>query len=135
MRRTAIAVIALSVFGMAGVLAQNPPPQSLEYDAFCKLPTNEARRAALEKLPQDNLSKIGLVHYERFLAVNRTRLTPQQISFLDRSIALLTRDVQGNPVVDRENIVRFLGQSQTALFSPADQDTLGYVKGCIAKPK
>lgn len=98
--------VAAVIFASALATGQTAPP--LEYDAYCKLPTIEAKQDARSRMSAANRAEILRTHYERFLSANRARLNADQVALLDQAIAVLS------PLTPGERPLQPLGRKAEA---------------------
>jgi hypothetical protein len=138
-----MATVAVSIAVCASALISAQMPAKLDYDAYCKLPTIQAKQQAMSSASNENGFEILHTHYQRFLDTNRARLNADQTALLQETIAALRSLSAPDPTQTRAD--RVLGtnrqlmtlaklvERQRTLLSTEDNQRLKPTTGCFPK--
>ena len=130
----------LILFGMMlwmGPAAAWQRGQSLEYDAFCKLPDAQIKREAWLAASAENKAVLIRTQIERWRDANRARLNDKQLASLAELIAAVTADTYGEgPKAEEARAkARPLAEAQRQLFTSDEIQAMQPTGPCIAKGK
>lgn len=112
-------------------------PQTLEYEAFCKIADVQERRTAFLATTPENRALLVRTQLERWRDANRTRLNPKQLESLANLIAAVTPDSYGQgPKADEARAkMRPLAEAQFQFFTREEVEAMQPTGPCIAKIK
>ena len=133
-------VIALAVAGAAwsnDTQTAAPAVQTIEYEAFCKLPDTEAKRSAFVRTSPENRAVLVRTQLERWRDANRARLNAKQLAGMAELIASITSDTYAEGPKGEEARVkaRAVGEAQQQLFTRDELQAMQPYGPCIAKIK
>ena len=133
-------VIALAVAGAAwsnDTQTAAPAVQTIEYEAFCKLPDTEAKRSAFVRTSPENRAVLVRTQLERWRDANRAGLSAKQLAGLAELISSVTPETytEGPKGEEARVKVRSVVESQRGLFADEEMQAMQPYAPCIAKAK
>ena len=133
MRRTIVACV-LAVLP-AVVMAQAQTAKGIDYETFCKLPDEQAKRAAFGATTAENRGTLARTHLERWRDANQTRLDDKQKAVLAELIKSITSETYGNTPQSEESRVksRAIITDVERLFTREDMMAMQFTEPCIPK--
>ena len=101
MLRIGTAIVAVVLSGGIGVQAQQTAPptgvSTITYDSFMRLDAAH-RMAEFNRVGPENKAMLFRTHAERWLAGNRSRLSPSEINVFQEVIASVTPEIYEKPL-------------------------------------
>jgi hypothetical protein len=137
MRATALAFAMLVGVG-SHVVAQAPQAgQNLDYETFCKLPDEQAKRTAFRATTPENRAVLVRTQLERWRDANRDRLNSTHLAALADLIAAVTPDTYADTPKGEEARVkaRKVTETQLGLFTNEQVQAMQPNAPCIPKAK
>jgi len=123
------------VLGVGALVGQTPV--KLDYDTYCKMPAIQEKFDVLPTLSRANQQELLRTVYERFLALNKSRLNSEQVGLLNKVIAGIDAPPGENAEQAQARRTEYRTQlaSIRTLFTPEDANAMALAGPCIPKAK
>jgi hypothetical protein len=132
-------MIAAVIVGacLVSVTSAQQVANRIDYDTFCKLPDQDAKRSAFRATTAENRGEIVRTHLQRWRDANRTRLNDKQMAYLAAMIESITSETYSDGPKGEEARVksRAIIEANVGLFGQQDMQAMQPYAPCIDKAK